>query len=59
MNSKCEMAVLKYCRKSYLGFCNAEDEDVNRCPYSKAVEEIARLEIENLKLENKYLDDGK
>lgn len=59
MNSKCEMARLKYCRKSYLGFCNAEEEDINRCPYAIAVEEIAKLAIENVKLEYKYLDDGK
>ena len=45
------MAALKYCRKSYLGFCNAEDEDVNRCPYLRAIEEIVKLSIENKKTE--------
>ena len=45
------MAALKYCRKSYLGFCNAEDDDVNRFPYLRAVEEIAKLSIENKKTE--------
>ena len=43
--SKCEMAKLRYCQKSYLGYCNADDTDVNKCPYLKAIEEIAKLEI--------------
>ena len=57
MNSKCEMAALKYCRKSYLGFCNAEDEDVNRCPYLRAIEEIVKLSIENKKTEEINKDE--
>ena len=24
--SKCEMARLKYCQKSYFGYCNADDK---------------------------------
>ena len=49
--SKCEMARLRYCQKSYFGYCNADDTDVKRCPYLKAIEEIARLAVENSKLE--------
>ena len=57
--SKCEMARLRYCRKSFMGYCNAEYKDVERCPYLKAIGEIARLAAENMELENKFLDDGK
>ena len=59
MNSKCEMARMRYCRKSSMGYCNAEDRDVERCPYLKAIGEIARISVENMKLENKFSDDGK
>ncbi len=52
MNSKCEMARLKYCTKSSMGYCNAEDRDVERCPYLQAIGEIARLTVENMKLED-------
>ena len=50
--SKCEMARLRYCQKSYFGYCNADDTDVERCPYLKAIEEIARLAVENSKYES-------
>lgn len=50
--SKCEMARLRYCRKSYFEYCNAEDTDVERCPYLKAIGEIARLTVENSQLED-------
>lgn len=50
--SKCEMARLRYCQKSYFGYCNANDTDVDKCPYLKAIEEIARLVVENSKLED-------
>ena len=50
--SKCEMARLRYCRKSYFGCCNAEDTDVGKCPYLKAIDEIARLTVENSELED-------
>lgn len=50
--SKCEMARLKYCQKSSFGYCNAEDTDVKRCPYLKAIEEITRLVVENSRLED-------
>ena len=50
--SKCEMARLRYCRKSSFGYCNADDTDVERCPYLKAIEEIARLSVENSQLED-------
>ena len=50
--SKCEMARLRYCRKSYFGCCNANDTDVERCEYLKAIEEISRLSVENSQLED-------
>ena len=50
--SKCEMARLKYCQKSSNGYCNADDTDVERCPYLKAIREIAMLAVENSKLED-------
>ena len=50
--SKCEMARLRYCQKSSFGYCNANDTDVERCPYLKAIEEIARLSVENGKHES-------
>ena len=28
--SKCEMARLRYCQKTYFGYCNANDTDVER-----------------------------
>ena len=51
--SKCEMARLRYCQKSYFGYCNADDTDVEKCPYLKAIEDIAKLIVENSELENK------
>ena len=50
--SKCEMARLRYCQKTYFGYCNADDADVERCPYMKAIGEIARLVVENSELED-------
>ena len=50
--SKCEMARLRYCRKSSMGYCNAEDRDLETCPYLKAIGEIARLAVENGKYES-------
>ena len=47
--SKCEMARLRYCRKSSMGYCNAEDRDLKTCPYLKVIGEIARLVVENSK----------
>ena len=49
--SKCEMARLRYCQKTYFGYCNADDTDVERCPYLKAIEEITRLASKNSKLD--------
>ena len=57
--SKCEMARLRYCRKSSMGYCNAEDRDLETCPYLKAIGEIARLAVENMKLEDRFSDDGR
>ena len=53
--SKCEMARQRYCQKTYFGCCNAEDTDVEKCPYLKAIDEIERLAVENSKLESGYL----
>lgn len=53
--SKCEMARLRYCRKSSMDYCNAEDRDVERCPYLQAIGEIARLAVET----TRYEDDKK
>ena len=50
--SKCEMARSRYCQKSYFGYCTAEDTDVDKCQYLKAIEEIARLALGNSKLED-------
>ena len=50
--SKCEMARQRYCQKTYFGCCNAEDTDVKKCPYLKAIDEIERLAAENSQLEN-------
>ena len=50
--SKCEMARQKYCRKSSFGYCNADDTDVERCPYLKAIREIARLAVKNSQSED-------
>lgn len=50
--SKCEMARQRYCRKSSMGYCNAEDRDVEGCPYLQAVGEITRLSVENSKYED-------
>ena len=50
--SKCEMARLRYCQKAYFGYCNADDTDVERCPYLKAIREITRLAVENSQLED-------
>ena len=51
--SKCEMARLRYCQKTYFGYCSADDTDVEKCPYLKAIEEISLLAVENSKLEDK------
>ena len=51
--SKCEMARLRYCQKTYFGYCNADDTDIDKCPYLKAIGEIAKLVIENSELEDK------
>ena len=51
--SKCEMARLRYCQKSFFGYCNADDTDVDKCPYLKAIREIARLVVENNMLDDK------
>ena len=57
--SKCEIARLRYCRKSSMGYCNTEDRDLETCPYLKAIDEIARLVVENVKLEERCSNDEK
>ena len=51
------MARHKLCRKSSFGYCNAKDRDLETCPYLKAIGEIARLVVENMKLKERCLDD--
>ena len=51
--SKCEMARQRYCMKSYMGYCNAEDKDVERCPYLQAICEIAMMSVEKIKDDSK------
>ena len=46
------MARLKYCQKSSFGYCNADDTDIDKCPYLKAIGEITRLAVENGKYES-------
>ena len=46
------MSRLRYCQKFYFGYCNADDTDVERCPYLKAIGEIAKLAVENGKYES-------
>ena len=52
------MARKKYCRVSSFGYCAAGDSELENCPYLQAIGEIARLSLENIKLEDGY-DDGK
>lgn len=35
-----------------MGYCNAEDRDLETCPYLKAIGEIARLAVGNGKYED-------
>ena len=57
--SKCEMARLRYCQKAYFGYCNANDTDVDKCPYLKVIEEITRLAVENSELEEDLCQNKK
>ena len=57
--SMCEMAKLFFCRKASMGYCNAKDKELDRCPYLKAISEIARLSAENRMLEDRLTNDGK
>ena len=50
--SKCEMARQRYCQKTYFGYCSADDTDVEKCPYLKAIGEIVMLSVENGKHES-------
>lgn len=52
MNSKCEMARQRYCRKSSVGYCTLDDDKLDKCPYLNAIGEIAKLSVENMKLED-------
>lgn len=55
MNSKCEMARQRFCRKSSVGFCMLDDDKLDKCPYLNAIGEIAKLSVENIKFEdNQY-----
>lgn len=52
MNSKCEMARQRYCRKPSVGYCTLDDDKLDKCPYLNAIGEIAKLSVENMKLED-------
>ena len=57
--SKCEMARQEYCIKSSFGYYNADDTDIEKCPYLKAIREIARFAVENSKLEEDLCQNKK
>ena len=42
-----------------MGYCNAEDRDLETCPYLKAIGEIAKLAVENMKLGERDSNDEK
>lgn len=50
--SKCNMAYHRYCRKASLGYCNANEVELEHCPYLNAIGEIARLAAEQVINEN-------
>lgn len=45
--SNCKMAELRFCRKILFGYCNAEDYELEICPYLKVMEEIEKLSRES------------
>ena len=47
--SICEMARLRYCQKTNIRYCNADNTDVEKCPYLKEIGEIARFTKKNKK----------
>ena len=53
MLSKCEMARLKYCNKTKDGCCDANDEELKKCPYLEAIDEIALMCIKGMDKEIK------
>lgn len=65
MNSKCEMARQRLCRKSSVGYCTLDDDKLDKCPYLNAIGEVARLAVENGKYEDnqeklkEWIDDYK
>ena len=49
LESKCEMARLRYCSKGCFDYCCANKKDLEQCPYLRAIREIAKLSIEKKK----------
>ena len=51
--NNCKMAEIKYCKKSAFGYCMAEENEIERCPYSELIDKIAKLvcEINEYRLE--------
>lgn len=47
LESKCEMARLRYCSKGCFDYCCANEKDLKQCPYLRVIGEIAKLSIEN------------
>lgn len=48
LESKCEMARLRYCSKGCFDYCCANEKDLEQCPYLRVIGEIAKLSIENM-----------
>lgn len=48
----CNMAKLKYCRKSIFGFCNADEKELDICPYRIEILKSVNKEKENILLED-------
>ena len=58
LESKCEMARLRYCSKGCFDYCCANEKDLEQCPYLRAIGEIAKLSIENMEKAYKKLKES-
>lgn len=58
LESKCEMARLRYCSKGCFDYCCANEKDLEQCPYFRAIGEIAKLSIENMEKAYKKLKES-
>lgn len=57
--NNCKMAEIKYCKKSAFGYCMAEENEIERCPYSELIDKIAKLvcEINEYRLEKDSISE--